>query len=56
VTGETTTKRAGIEAGRCGNTGSPQHEWLADVRTGAMTYQGMDEVDVSVASPAGYPC
>jgi Domain of unknown function (DUF4440) len=33
----------------------PRDEWLADVRSGAMTYSAMEDVDVSVDVSGGAP-
>src|SRR4051812_20963020 len=33
----------------------PKGEWLADVRSGAMTYHSMQDVDVSVDAAGGLP-
>jgi hypothetical protein len=33
----------------------PKDEWLADVRSGAMAYHAMEDVDVSVDASSGVP-
>src|SRR3954466_5733192 len=33
----------------------PKDEWLADVRSGAMAYHAMEDVDVSVDASGGVP-
>jgi uncharacterized protein DUF4440 len=33
----------------------PKEEWLADVRSGAMAYHAMEDIDVSVDTSSGVP-